>query len=150
MGNSSKATVMRFNGTNWMNVGNAGFTAGTASYTSLAFSQSGDPYVAYQDWGNSQKATVMKYDSVYVGISEQKQSQITLYPNPAVDKITIETSRETLKINLAIINFEGQQLITHQITETKTQVDISSLPGGVYFVRLMNEKTVEVKKIVKQ
>ena len=42
-----KATVMKFDGTNWVNVGNAGFSAGEADYISLAFSPSGQPYVAY-------------------------------------------------------------------------------------------------------
>jgi len=46
----------------WKNVGNAGFSAGKAEFTSLAFSPSGQPYVAYEDWGNSRKATVMKFD----------------------------------------------------------------------------------------
>jgi hypothetical protein len=52
--------------------------------------------------------------------------------------------------SLVIVNIEGQQLITRQITEPKTHVDINSLPSGVYFVRVTNEKTVEVGKFVKQ
>jgi hypothetical protein len=45
----------------WMDVGNAGFSAGDVSGTSLAFSPSGHPTVAYQDVANSQKATVMTF-----------------------------------------------------------------------------------------
>ena len=46
----------------WKYVGNAGFSAGYAYYTSLAFSLSdGLPYVAYCDKSNSWKATVMKF-----------------------------------------------------------------------------------------
>jgi len=33
----------------WMNVGNAGFSSGEVFYTRLAFSPSGEPYVAFQD-----------------------------------------------------------------------------------------------------
>ena len=53
---------MKFDGTNWVNIGNAGFSAGISYYTSLAFSPTGEPYVAYQDCVNHYKATVMKYD----------------------------------------------------------------------------------------
>ena len=54
---------MKFNGTNWVNVGNEGFSAGEADYTSLAFNSSnGVPFIAYSDYVNSQKATVMKFD----------------------------------------------------------------------------------------
>lgn len=46
----------------WQNVGIAGFSPEEATYTSLAFSPAGEPYVAYEDYGNSRKATVMKFD----------------------------------------------------------------------------------------
>ena len=62
-GNSSKATVMKFDGNSnsWVTVGNAGFSAYSTSFTSLALDGSGTPYVAYRDDGNSKKATVMKF-----------------------------------------------------------------------------------------
>jgi len=58
-----KATVMRFDGSNWVVVGTEGISAYWAYYISLAFSPSdGKPYIAYQDYGNDSKATVMKFD----------------------------------------------------------------------------------------
>jgi hypothetical protein len=59
---NSKATVMKFDGTNWVGVGIAQFSAAPIWYVSLAFSPSGQPYVAYSDEGNSFKATVMMFD----------------------------------------------------------------------------------------
>ncbi len=70
-----------------------------------------------------------------------------LYPNPASTSITIET---ITKGSLSFLTLNSQQLITHQITEPKTQIDISNLPKGVYFVRVTNDKTVEVGKFIKQ
>jgi hypothetical protein len=60
---SGKATVMTFNGTNWVNVGNAGFSSGFTQWVSLDFNNSGQPYVAF---GGEYmvKATVMKYDTL--------------------------------------------------------------------------------------
>jgi len=60
-GNSDKATVMKYDGSSWVNVGSAGFSAGGAGYISLAIDSNNTPYVAYQDNGNGDKATVMKY-----------------------------------------------------------------------------------------
>lgn len=57
-----KATVMKFNGTNWINVGEPGFSASFVNYTSLAISPLGEPYVVYRDWANLYKSTVMKFD----------------------------------------------------------------------------------------
>src|ERR1039457_4489003 len=48
----------------WQNVGVAGFSADEADYISLAVSSNGQPYIAFTDWGNSYKATVMKFDGI--------------------------------------------------------------------------------------
>jgi hypothetical protein len=144
-------SVMKFDGDNWVYVGSESFSAGESEYTSLAFSPSGKPYVAYMDFGiNATKATVMKYDSVYIGIIEKQKPRISLYPNPATDKITIETYAIPTQSQLSIMNLNGQELITRTITEPKTQINISNLPNGVYFVRVTNDRTVEVGKIVKR
>jgi hypothetical protein len=150
-GYSMNVTVMKFDGTNWVNVGNAGFSSNGAEYISIAFSPSdGQPYVAYSDVVNSYKATVMKYDSVFVGIDEPQKSRLLIYPNPATDKITIEISGIAIKSQLSIMNLNGQEVIIRQITEPKTQINISNMPSGVYFVRVTNDKTVEIGKMIKQ
>jgi hypothetical protein len=90
--------------------------------------------------------------STYTGVSKIAGSlgkPIRVYPNPAADRITVEISGKTQEGNLSIDNIEGQQLITNQITSPKTTIDISNLPCGVYFVRVTNDKTVEVSKLVK-
>ena len=60
-GGSNKATVMKFNGTSWVSVGTAGFSAGNAEFTSLVI-HNDIPYVAFQDVANSGKATVMRFN----------------------------------------------------------------------------------------
>jgi hypothetical protein len=92
----------------------------------------------------------MKYDSVYMGINEPHVSTLSVYPNPAMDKIMIETSTITTTSHLSILNPNGQEIITGQISEPKTAINISNLPRGVYFVRVTNDKTVEIGKIIKQ
>ena len=140
---------MKFFDNNWVSVGPADFSAAQALNTSIAFSPSGQPFVAYIDEGDSGKATVMYYDA-HAGIEELQSSQISIYPNPATDKITVELSGMTQGGNLTIGDIEGQQLLTRQIAEPKTQIDISNLPSGIYFVRITNEMTAEVGKFVKQ
>ena len=145
----NRATVREFDGTNWINVGNADFSSGQVLYASLAIRQSdSQPYLAYQDGGNSGKATVMHYNSP-VGTGELQKSRQIIYPNPSSIEITIETSAIPTQSHLSISNLAGQQLITRQLTEQKTQLDVSNLPSGVYFVRLTSEKAVAVGKLIK-
>jgi len=77
------------------------------------------------------------------------RNEINIYPNPATDKITIETSEVSIKGTLKIMNIEGQPLLMRQSTTVKTQLDISNLPNGIYFVRLTNERTVTMVKFIK-
>lgn len=59
--NNQKASVMSFDGSNWSNVGSAGFSANTVDYTSIAVDGTGALYVGFKDNAVGQKATVMKY-----------------------------------------------------------------------------------------
>jgi hypothetical protein len=73
---------------------------------------------------------------------------VSIFPNPANSHITVETT--SAESQLSILNLYGQELSTSQITGPKTQFDISNLPEGVYFIRVTNNKTVEMRKIIKQ
>jgi hypothetical protein len=75
---------------------------------------------------------------------------ITIVPNPSNDKITISSFAKTGNTQLSIFNVSGERVIERQIKDTETQIDISALPRGVYFVRLQNDKMVEVGKMVKE
>ena len=91
-----------------------------------------------------------KLESSGVGINELSNPlNISVFPNPAIDIITLEIPGETEESNLSVINIEGQEIITLPVTESKTIINIKGLPGGVYFVRVMGEKTVQVGKFVK-
>lgn len=86
-----------------------------------------------------------------VGLNENNSSedQFTIAPNPSSNQITIETSSTPTKFQISIFNLNGQELIRRQIMEPVIVIDISKLPGGVYFVRLTGERTVSVEKFIK-
>ena len=63
----------------WQIVGSAGFSTGEAYFTSLALDASGAPYVAYSDYANSGKASVMKYAAA----STAKDITAFSFTNPA-------------------------------------------------------------------
>ena len=51
----------------WKVVGVAGFSSGQAAYISMKVSSAGKPYVAYKDYGNMSKATVMTFNGLQWG-----------------------------------------------------------------------------------
>ena len=78
-------------------------------------------------------------------------NSFTLYPNPANDNIIIENT--TFKINddeiISIYNIQGQLLLQQPIKQQKTEINISSFAGGMYYVKVENEKGIAVKKFIK-
>ncbi|MNU63579.1 Cellulosome-anchoring protein precursor [compost metagenome] len=60
--NGSKATVMKFNGTVWETVGKAGLTPAEAEVTSIAVDGNGTPFVAFSDYTQNAKLSLMKYN----------------------------------------------------------------------------------------
>jgi hypothetical protein len=77
-------------------------------------------------------------------------SGFSIYPNPSTSQITIETSAANIPGQLSIFNLNGQQLIRLQVTEPRMVIDISQLPGGVYIVRITNDRMVETTRLIKQ
>jgi hypothetical protein len=149
-GNEYKGFVKKYDGINWVNVGTGSFAEEKAFYISLAFSPLGNPHVSFCDYANNARATVMKFDSVFVGIMEPDKSILIISPNPATGKLWLETPLDQSLNKLSIINLIGVEMIAARITTPKTQIDIGNLPGGVYFVRLTNEKTVMVGQFIKR
>jgi photosystem II stability/assembly factor-like uncharacterized protein len=84
-----------------------------------------------------------------VGINDYNQTANTLCisPNPTSTSITIETPTQG---SLSILNPNGRQLLQQEITKPNTTIDVSTLPSGVYVVRLTGERTVQVGKFVKR
>lgn len=59
---SGKATVLKFNGTTWVTVGQAEFTAGTFFHARLEFSSAGVLHMVFQDGALASRASVMKFN----------------------------------------------------------------------------------------
>ena len=75
------------------------------------------------------------------------ENNFDIYPNPANDKIEISVSQ---KSQINILDIEGQLIKTLAASGTKTNVDISALPCGVYVVLVKTEKGISVKKFIKE
>ncbi len=76
---------------------------------------------------------------------EKQNSNISIYPNPTRDRLFIETDIE--KPSVLLYDILGQNILsTHQ-----KELDISSLPKGMYWIKIMDKNTfVTTIKIVKE
>ena len=68
------------------------------------------------------------------GIAEVESASITLYPNPASEKVTLEgIGNET---NVFVINTMGKIVKRLENTSGSVIFSVADLPEGIYFVRV--------------
>ena len=98
---------------------------------------------------DAHKATL---PSILVGMKEinDGKSEMKIYPNPVSNTLTVETLHSVSNSTLSVFSVNGQELLKQQVGSVKTELDMSSFAKGVYFIRLLNNDKVEVKKIVKE
>lgn len=73
--------------------------------------------------------------------------KISIYPNPATDAFHIMGLSGVSSISLT--NLSGETLLLKQVSDKET-VSVSTLPKGVYILKIKNNKGVTERKIVKK
>lgn len=73
-------------------------------------------------------------------------SELAIHPNPSAGLLIIEGAEK--KSTLMITDVLGKILFEARITEEKTEIDLSILLNGIYFVKLVSESGITSNKIV--
>ncbi|OYU85186.1 MAG: secretion system protein Por [Flavobacterium sp. BFFFF2] len=75
-------------------------------------------------------------------------SSVVIYPNPAKQQLTI-TSAKTIDA-IELMDVYGKKLVATQVHASETNLDVSSLSVGIYFVKVYSELGVKIEKLVKE
>lgn len=86
-------------------------------------------------------------DPITTDIKEINNNDIQIYPNPAKNKLTIESLQKSI---IKIVNIQGQTVMQKQVQQGKTDINISGLAKGVYILRLYSNDKIEVTRIIKE
>jgi hypothetical protein len=85
-----------------------------------------------------------------LGISDHQATKILIYPNPVKDKVTILLpSSGTVSATLELYSPEGRKYLEKTITQSKTELDLSDLPSGIYIFKVNSKDGVGTGKLVK-
>jgi hypothetical protein len=84
-----------------------------------------------------------------MGVNEivQYDNRVQVYPNPVKNSFKINNP-DKLKIeSLEIIDASGKTVKTLNAAE---QYDVSTLPKGIYFIKIKNEGIIKITKLIKE
>lgn len=74
----------------------------------------------------------------------QADPDLILYPNPATDRIKLQTTKDIDKVE--VYNYNGQWMLTELST---TIIDINHLTPGMYFCKIYTDDGISVHKFTK-
>lgn len=97
---------------------------------------------------SAEKQTIVENTA---GVQDQAHFSVLIYPNPATTQLTVEFPEFSSNpaASLDLYEIQGQWIKKVTITEKKTQVDISTLPDGIYLIRLTLGNDSRMIKVVK-
>ena len=102
------------------------------------------------DNGNWELSQVINlyYTATPFGVEETSFNPIQLYPNPTKGLIYVKgnVGKET---KVSVSDMTGKVVLTNPAYFNQ-MIDLSNLPSGIYFVKIIDGKKAIVKKVVKQ
>jgi PKD repeat protein len=127
--------------------------------TPAASSEKSPPRIVYSNSGNfnvtltvtnpNGSSTMSKNDYILVGgngIDKEESGQLSVYPNPVVDKVFFKA--EWIISEISIWDIYGKCLIRTPVNMKSGSIDLSSLVSGMYILSVNKDKNQINRKIV--
>jgi Secretion system C-terminal sorting domain len=115
----------------------------TINYYNFTDSENSSGYYRLKQVDYNGKSTL--YDIIFVDCVDEIEDVLTLYPNPALTEININYNG--LIKEVIIINSLGEVVLKQKIN--KSNVDISCLNSGSYYIKLLTKNTCIISKFIK-
>jgi fibronectin type 3 domain-containing protein len=77
-------------------------------------------------------------------------ASIAVYPNPVSNLLTIQVGALNTGAVLQVYNASGVLVKTARLTTSTSLLSVSTLPAGVYYIKIKNGENAAIRKIVKQ
>lgn len=90
-------------------------------------------------------------DPTVTSINETQNNlkALMLYPNPAVNQITIDLSQASQPVAYRVIDITGKEVRVESRSNKLERISLEGLEKGIYFLILNDGNTQEVKKFIK-
>lgn len=75
---------------------------------------------------------------------------LTVYPNPVSDLVTIETKQSELLKRIIITDLSGRIIFDNTYNDTKAVLSLSELNHGLYLLKISTDKGSYGHKLIKK
>lgn len=100
------------------------------------------------EFGCTSTMTVSDVDIAWEGIGEITAESFSFYPNPVNSNLNIKG--ENIIDELRIYDLVGQLVVSENVNAASTQMDLSNLVAGAYFLTILTEGQEVTKAFVKE
>jgi len=87
---------------------------------------------------------------VTTAIKNVNNMEVIIYPNPTSSILNIDLKNNIQNAQIEIINSHGQLILKEAISAKKTELNISHLSNGLYFLKIINANHIATQKLLKQ
>ncbi len=110
--------------------------------------------LTYSSFSPTYSFSVLKTgDNNFENVIENESIQLMMFPNPAENVINLNVVSAENNFNIQILNVEGkivrQQQLVKDDTIIETPIDISTLPAGLYMMRVEGQSNTVIQRFVK-
>ncbi|MFT5820198.1 MAG: hypothetical protein ACI8ZM_001437 [Crocinitomix sp.] len=74
-------------------------------------------------------------------------SNVIVYPNPAVNNVTIQITEDLVNATFIMTDLSGKQVMNSTITSLQSEIDLSGLNNGQYILAIQTENGLKTQKI---
>jgi PKD repeat protein len=89
----------------------------------------------------------VQYNGV-VGLEENNETGISIYPNPARDILNIHLEENNVDALIVIYDAQGKKIVSKRIHRENTAIDLEDLDPGIYIIRLEYDQKLLTRKLV--
>ena len=103
-----------------------------------------DKHNRMSDWSQPLEFTTL--DTIHtIGIPTAEVGSVAIYPNPAHGNVTIEA---TSPATVTLLSLNGRAVNTWTTESNSITIDLSAVPQGAYFVKVVSRGNVTVRKLI--
>ena len=84
----------------------------------------------------------------YNDVENVEMSLLTVYPNPASEKLMVESQFVVNQYD--IYNVNGAMILSKTVNGKSFEINVSELPAGTYLIKMTADGMVQTKRFVKE